>query len=1440
MIILVMVAMHLAVVAAAPINLADVYLVTPNGNRDQCQAYCEGNGMGLVSIHSHDQLDALTTWLYDVHGQNQRVWIGAQTNAGSWMWLDSSAFDYANWDGESEPTASVDYGIVVDVEGANKNLWYPESKEVIMSGVCGPAAPAAPVVPAPVACSAAEEDALCPGEAACQSLDGVFECCTGDDCAPPACPETLSNQCHHLAYCSGVSGTHLCSCPEGLFGTGLGNAVSGTDAGCSKTAWTVRTVFDLPERSSSDVTSSGKLHGWAGQQRALARVLHGIAHDDASNDAAIPLHFLTSMHHVATERASGGYQLTVNAIFSDQSSASAARVSMEAALQSGLVELFGTAVSHDVEGSWTVDAGVLVWGPREYRWVAKTTSAELQIMATGLNVVAVYFKPDCEETGCWVVDVTYTTGEDNFNIMYIPNAVGDDSLSFDFDYAAVPSAAPWSTWSKAPASTFQASNFPCGSSDYVGVSGNANAPDKVTACCIPEFIDLFRPVASFAAVPVSKAGCDAGAVPVFAQPNEQPLPVGKQAMPPSALEGPFKGMAHASVVSLGVVDPYVGIYQARLYLDEVELRTKAGILKGTVGVEHTIDTFVGIANFKPTSNQVLDAAAYQAAIHLEKTSFFTVSTHGVNDYTFLEYVNLRLVAIYAEDTDPTETVDENGIRTSRTNSSGAAHYVQVTFTLGAQYQPIETGLIPLDSVRVGKGGFFQSAEPSFLHPCSLYAANSPAFPRATFDSRLPQTDGSQACAPRAAMCVNPATIPDQFVSFNVPLGIDWLPAASTDLSANVFVDMVVSAIDQTQIAVAAASPNAGAPPEQMKTTLTASIPVVAGGVNIFCDGITAKTDLKDVANADIIIGSAGLDAELSRLRILVDVASTDLGPVPPQLVDSSSIESGLMTLVVKGNADYFTRGGSGAYGVVVEDIMTVHVMESETGTSMARVAALLATPGDDNNDASGLDTDGYKLNGAFAFVVDRAAARAFLEPTAALLDLCPFNPVRPSPGAAFPSTCVLRRDVQRQAFPARAGSVPTAIELPPASVGRLSEARDGVASFMQDVFGASDYAAALGRNFSYLVAQRYALNGQYTRAFWVNPGYEWTPTQTGGQSKFALSQRIALFALISLDEGFGSPDFAPSEPEPEPEPAVGFPVPPAGSPCVATPVYCPSSSAAMDAVFYAGAPEDGCWGSTADEEAPAAALWEGCWWNSGYVECPCPLPAAPLPACDTYITYCNPAGAPPHISSGIFNYGPVDAGCSGTTDAEVQATLSFWDDCYITGLNPNSVVCKCTHRPPPPTRRRTRTQPRRMLLSSTEKSGSGLSAAEVEFKTSPASMLASAFGVREELVGRYAVELAVTAQEACASSDALRRRLRASLDSSLQASASPFQTVEILSVSVDRQGVLGSAESRRMLPRAGSTRVPAGGCAGGSGGTTTASQSATRALWMRTRCRTGG
>eukprot|EP00961_Rhodomonas_salina_P296664 3936551-Rhodomonas_salina.1 len=56
------------------------------------------------------------------------------------------------------------------------------------------------------------------------------------------------------------------------------------------------------------------------------------------------------------------------------------------------------------------------------------------------------------------------------------------------------------------------------------------------------------------------------------------------ATPVNHLFGLFKDLEKCSMSFVSVVDPYIGQFRARAFLDEVELRRNAGVLKGTVGV----------------------------------------------------------------------------------------------------------------------------------------------------------------------------------------------------------------------------------------------------------------------------------------------------------------------------------------------------------------------------------------------------------------------------------------------------------------------------------------------------------------------------------------------------------------------------------------------------------------------------------------------------------------------------------------------------------------------------------------------------------------------------------------------------------------------------------------------------------------------------------------
>lgn len=89
-------------------------------------------------------------------------------------------------------------------------------------------------------------------------------------------------------------------------------------------------------------------------------------------------------------------------------------------------------------------------GLRKYTWNYDTTSNEFGILPTGLQVDSVTFDTTCADSGCWVIDVTYTTGGGGaFNSFYLPHAVGSDTASYDFVY------------DDNTLNSYQPKNFPC-------------------------------------------------------------------------------------------------------------------------------------------------------------------------------------------------------------------------------------------------------------------------------------------------------------------------------------------------------------------------------------------------------------------------------------------------------------------------------------------------------------------------------------------------------------------------------------------------------------------------------------------------------------------------------------------------------------------------------------------------------------------------------------------------------------------------------------------------------------------------------------------------------------------------------------------------------------------------------------------------------------------
>lgn len=419
---------------------------------------------------------------------------------------------------------------------------------------------------------------------------------------------------------------------------------------------------------------------------------------------------------------------------------------------------------------------------------------------------------------------------------------------------------------------------------------------------------------------------------------------------------------------------------------------------------------------------------------------------------------------------------------SRSDGTGGAskmQYVSLTMTVGDQFDANPRGgAVPVRGVLSGKGEAYSKVD--LLQACSeLYAGET----KYKFESAL-----GLDCAPAARMCESIYSIPDQTLTFNIPLGDEWFRLDGDDSDASltssfkIFVDTIISLVDKTSGIKAYAQ-------------VLAEVPLVRGGVARWCDEESAKVDLVEVAGAHLLVGTVGLDSEFDRLRKWFDVQSSVISPQGPTEIDTDSIESGLMTLVLYGKDEYFgdQNSRSSTFSLELEDVLTVHIME-EFDVYYNLVMELV------NKDQ------------AVSVTFDRWGLHAHLDPTANLTYLCPFYPRMPSVNDPFPATCVTRRDRKRR-VDQETNLIKTVIELTEGDV-----AKEEAGDYMQTVLGSSDYARDIGRNFSQIIRKRYNVNDQFNRAFWINPGYQWMP-QTFG-TRFTISQRLLMFCLINLDEGF--------------------------------------------------------------------------------------------------------------------------------------------------------------------------------------------------------------------------------------------------------------------------------------------------------------------------------
>eukprot|EP00286_Rhodomonas_abbreviata_P025708 CAMPEP_0181307620 /NCGR_PEP_ID=MMETSP1101-20121128/10988_1 /TAXON_ID=46948 /ORGANISM="Rhodomonas abbreviata, Strain Caron Lab Isolate" /LENGTH=1364 /DNA_ID=CAMNT_0023413871 /DNA_START=99 /DNA_END=4193 /DNA_ORIENTATION=+ len=1073
----------------------------------------------------------------------------------------------------------------------------------------------------------------------------------GITCDPDS---TDTSVCHKLGFCD--EDTQLCKCPPGtVYALGLGRA---NEADCLSQGYSIRGIFQF---ANNQYVWDDVINAYASALPLLPNAKETIQMQVDEDDDTI---------------------VTLNALFETRDEAS-------------------TALSFSSQDFSGVGYASVIWAPDVYFFTAETSSDALQISASGLEVTNVFFDMGCLTNGCWKIDITYTTGrKEAMNVLYLPRAV--DGVVAELDNRLDPS------------------EFPCGT---LSLTQSNDLSQKETSCCMLPFLEQYRVSEAFhdyvtnnwaSAITWDTTSNDPAACK---QMQASDFDVDNTGSGKNFVPGKIKGLTNSYVAARGVVDPNLNKRQARIVLSEEEARTLASQFEGTIGVEYSLDLWVGIAEFTPTDQRFLDSQMKQVEIHLEKSDYFTVSSFGTlnpgdskiccglgcvddlrggqycpddqfevtcvdhlatnpngiasdtdiccpyeygtaaaencdgeifnclpyydkdgvywvppvfengeisnpeynltivgdgicclqapeddngspfceegdgpyqDDFSELWYCDERCAqscppgssecpetcslifwteltrdpndwapggilegdpreaewvkcceidAGWEWDTDPTLTgpprkkkayikskcfpcqlqpecrcdnsccaegdcpggmIADINLRVheildpaDRTNGE-KMQYLQVTFTTGYQYEPQATGAIALSSVQVAIGDFAEnSATIETTRQSCLASGGGDVWTEVQSDFLTRQA--SDTCTPNARFCEQIDDLSDRFVSFNVPLGIDYFEIGDDGgllADNNIFLSFTLTLKNTATDLLTA-------------TQVKAQIPLVLGGVNSWCSEETAAADLQGVAHVDLMVGSAIVEQELDRLWMRTNLEQTNQSDVESVEVNTTSIESSIMTLVVRGDESYFTQANTGRFKLEIEDIITLHIMENDTPQRFQEILALV------------------EQGNAFSITADAWGHHTYLDPTVALSEKCSFFPEPASRENIIPAVCVARRDIKNRVPQVVNGGVRTAMEV----LARTLPDTDWTdcEDFMTDIFGSSDYAKELGREFGKLVVNKWTVNNRYIRAWWINPGYEWTPASTGGSlSRFTLSQRLIMFALVNLNEDFMS------------------------------------------------------------------------------------------------------------------------------------------------------------------------------------------------------------------------------------------------------------------------------------------------------------------------------
>lgn len=221
---------------------------------------------------------------------------------------------------------------------------------------------------------------------------------------------------------------------------------------------------------------------------------------------------------------------------------------------------------------------------------------------------------------------------------------------------------------------------------------------------------------------------------------------------------------------------------------------------------------------------------------------------------------------------------------------------------------------------------------------------------------------------------------------------------------------------------------------------------------------------------------------------------TQAGQAEGVLIDSStnvtakSIISGMITLAVKGSASIFGRASASSFYIEVEQLSVMHFLDSVRFDTMIGL---------------------IRANNAYAVAKNPATGRPYIEFTTSAQQTC---------GSTTGLSCVVYNNIYDKLVKRESAVHPLA-------TGISTTSADGTRNWlMNNILKATDsFSQEIATNMTGLVRSNFGINDRVNKAWFINPGNRWNvPLTAGAQSNLLLTDKLVLFAIITLNDGSGN------------------------------------------------------------------------------------------------------------------------------------------------------------------------------------------------------------------------------------------------------------------------------------------------------------------------------